>query len=325
MVPMLSLVVPCFNEEAVLAQSHARFLTILEGIPELDFELIYVDDGSSDGTLDLLRGFQGEDSRVRALSLSRNFGQVIATTAGLAEAVGDAVVVMDADLQDPPELISEMLKRWRQGVDVVYGVRSARQGESIFKRWTSMAFCRLLNLVSDVTVPLDAGDFRLMDRKVVDAFLAMPERGRVLRGMLAWVGYRQEPVHFHRPPRAGGESKFTLSKMLGQAMDSILSFSFAPLRLATWLGFLAVGLALAGILFALIQRVAADAWISASAALFAALLFLGGVQLMLIGVLGEYLGRIYREVQKRPLYLVKERLGFAAKNSSGVGRPENSP
>ena len=317
MVPMLSLVVPCFNEQAVLSKSHARFLAVLKGIPELDFEIIYVDDGSSDGTLDLLRGFQSADSRVRALSLSRNFGQAVANTAGLAEAVGDAVVVMDADLQDPPELIPEMLERWRQGVDVAYGVRSTRQGESVFKRWTAAAFCRLLNLVSDVAMPPDAGDFRLMDRKVVDAFLAMPERSRVLRGMLAWVGYRQEPVHFRRPPRAGGESKYSLSAMLGQAVDSILSFSFAPLRLATWLGLLVAGLALAGILFALIQRLVADVWLSASAALFAALLFLGGVQLMMIGMLGEYLGRIYREVQKRPLYLVKERLGFAPHKPSG--------
>ena len=318
---MLSVVIPCFNEQEALPQTHLRLLAVLEGISECDFELIYVDDGSDDGTLELLRDFQGKDSRVRVLALSRNFGQPAASTAGLAEAAGDAVVIMDADLQDPPEVILDMLARWRGGADVAYGVRSARQGETRFKRISSTAFHRLFNLVSDISIPLETGEFRLMDRKVVDAFLAMPERCRGLRGMLSWAGFRQEPVHFQRPPRSDGATKYNLSKMLRTALDSLLPFSIAPLRLATWLGLLSVGLAMIGIFFALIQRIVADVWISGATALFVALLFLGGLQMVLIGVLGEYLARIYREVQQRPLYLVKERLGFEFEDQARRSSP----
>ncbi len=306
---LLSVVVPCFDEEAVIRETHRRLVTVLDAVPALDFEIVYVDDGSRDGTLDILRGLQGADPRVRVIALSRNFGHQVALTAGLAEAAGAVVAVIDADLQDPPEVIPEMLERWRRGVDVAYGVRDERAGETAFKRWTAKAFYRLLNRVVDIAIPLDTGDFRLMDRRVVDAFLAMPERDRFVRGMVAWVGFRQEPVRYRRAARAAGETKYPLRKMLRFAADGVLSFSLAPLRLATWLGFLVAGLALCGIVYAFVVRLATDSWVSGWALLFIAILFLGGVQLVLVGVLGEYLGRVYAEVKRRPLYLVRERLG----------------
>ena len=306
----LSVVVPCFDEEAVIHKTHHRLTAVLEEASDLNFELVYVDDGSSDATLDALREIQGNDPRVRVVALSRNFGHQIAVTAGLAEANGDAVAVIDADLQDPPEVLLRMLERWREGVDVAYGVRSAREGETVFKRWTASAFYRLLDRLSDISIPLDTGDFRLMDRKVVDAFLAMPERDRFMRGMVAWTGFRQEPVHYTRAARAAGETKYPLRKMLRLAADSVFSFSLVPLRLAVWLGFLAAALALLGVVYAFAIRFATNEWVPGWAALFIAVLFLGGAQLVLIGVLGEYVGRIYGEAKRRPLYVVKERLGF---------------
>ena len=306
---LLSVVVPCFNEEEVLPKTHTRLIEILETLPVHAFELIYVDDGSRDATLDVLRGAQRADARVRVVILSRNFGQQMALTAGLQNAAGDAVVVMDADLQDPPEVIREMVNRWRQGVDVAYGTRTERQDETIFKRGTASLFYRLLNRLTDIDIPLDTGEFRLMDRAVVGAVLAMPERDRLTRGMVAWTGFRQEPVHFDRMPRAAGKTKWLLRNMVSIAMDGILSFSLAPLRLATWLGLIAVGLALSGTLYALALRFLTDTWISGWVTLFIAVLFLGGVQFVLLGILGEYVGRIYGEVKRRPLYFVKERLG----------------
>lgn len=309
---LLSVVVPCFNEEEVLPKTHPRLIEVLETLPVHAFELIYVDDGSGDATLDILRGIQRADTRVRVVVLSRNFGQQVALTAGLQSAAGQAVVVLDADLQDPPEVIREMLNRWQQGVDVAYGTRTERQDETAFKRGSAGLFYRLLNCLADIDIPLDTGEFRLMDRAVVDAVLAMPERDRLARGLVAWTGFRQEPVHFDRMPRAAGETKWPLRKMVPLAMDGILSFSLAPLRLATWLGLLAVGLALSGILSALGLRLLTATWLSGAALLFIVVLFLGGVQLVLLGVLGEYVGRIYGEVKRRPLYFVKERLGFTS-------------
>ena len=331
---LLSVVVPCFDEEAVVRETHSRLTAVLGEVPDLDFELVYVDDGSHDTTLDILRLLQAEDARVRVIGLSRNFGHEIATSAGLAEASGDAVAVIDADLQDPPEVLLQMLERWREGVDVAYGVRSAREGETIFRRWTAAAFYRLLDRLADVSIPLDTGDFRLMDRKVVDAFLAMPERSRFVRGMVAWVGFRQEPIRYRRAARAAGETKYSPGKLLRLAVDSIVSFSLVPLRLAVWLGFFAAALALLGVAYGFAVRLITNTWIPGWAALFVAILFLGGVQLMLIGVLGEYVGRIYGEVKRRPLYFVKERLGFpsaTARSSpprgdpgaSGVGKGRN--
>ena len=258
---LLSVVAPCFNEEAVLRETHRRLVATLEAVPELDFELVYIDDGSRDATLNVLRELQHADVRVRVLALSRNFGHQMAVTAGLAEAAGDAVVVIDADLQDPPEVIPEMLDLWRKGADVAYGVRTKRDGETRFKRWTASAFYRLLARLTDISIPLDTGDFRLMDRTVVNAFLAMPERDRFVRGMVAWTGFRQEPVPYRRAARVAGETGWPLGNMLRFATDGLVSFSLLPLRLATWLGLLAAGLALSGIVYALVLRLCTAVWV----------------------------------------------------------------
>ena len=321
---LMSVVVPCFDEEAVVLETHSRLTAVLDEVPDLDFELVYVDDGSRDTTLDILRLLQAEDARVRVIGLSRNFGKEIATSAGLAEASGDAVAIIDADLQHPPEVLLRMLERWREGVDVAYGVRSVREGETIFRRWTAAAFYRVFDRLADVSIPPDTGDFRLMDRKVVDGFLAMPERTRFVRGMVAWIGFRQEPIRYHVAPRAAGETKYSLKKMLRLAADSIFSFSLLPLRLAVWLGFFAAALALLGVAYGFAIRLITNTWVPGWATLLVAILFLGGVQLMLIGVLGEYVGRIYGEVKRRPLYFVKERLGFpsgTARSSPPRGGP----
>jgi polyisoprenyl-phosphate glycosyltransferase len=309
-VPLISVVIPCFNEEAGIDSTHRRLAQVLRKNGDIDFELIYVDDCSDDCTLAKLKEIQATDACVRVLSLSRNFGQHVAVTAGLENSVGDAAVIIDADLQDSPEVIVAMLQRWRSGVDVVYGVRQEREGETRFKLWTAKAFYRVFNRLSDVSVPPDTGYFRLMDRRVVEAFLSMPERDRFVRGMVSWVGFRQEPVWYRRDRRSAGTTKYPLSKMLGVALNGIVSFSMIPLRLAAWLGLVASSLAILGILYALVLRLTTQIWVPGWTLLFIAVLFLGGTQLIFLGVIGEYVGRIYGEVKRRPLYFVKERLGF---------------
>lgn len=318
----LSVVIPCYNEEEVVRETHRRTVAVLERIGDLSFELIYVDDGSRDGTAEILREIQNTDGRVRAVLLSRNFGHQIAITAGMAHASGDAVALIDADLQDPPEVIPEMVARWREGCEVAYGTRTDRAGETAFKLWTAKTFYRLINRLSDVQIPVDTGDFRLMDRKVVDALLAMPERDRFTRGMVSWVGFRQVAVPYQRAPRLAGTTKYPILKMLHFAADGIVSFSLLPLKLATWTGFAASGVALAGIVYALVMRLFTSIWVSGWTALFIAVLFIGGVQLISLGIIGEYIGRIYGESKARPLYLVRERLGFDA---SGSDRGEAGP
>jgi glycosyltransferase involved in cell wall biosynthesis len=307
---LLSVVVPCYNEEEVLHETHRRLVDVLARLEDLDFEVVYVDDGSRDQTPSILRQLQAEDDRVRVLRFSRNFGHQLAVTAGVDHASGDAVVLIDADLQDPPEVILEMVAQWREGYHVAYGVRTDRPGESVFKLWTAKAFYRLMNRMSDTEIPLDTGDFRLMDRRVVGALGSMPERDRFVRGMVSWVGFRQIAVPYQRAPRLAGESKYPLYKMLRFALDGIASFSVAPLRLATWMGFTVSGLALLGIVYALALRLFTSNWITGWTAIFISVLFLGGIQLISLGIIGEYVGRIYGEVKRRPLYLVNERLGF---------------
>lgn len=294
----------------MIRETHRRLISALEAIANVEGELVYVDDGSADATLDILRGVQDADERVRVIALSRNFGHQVALTAGLEHARGDVVAVIDADLQDPPEAIADMVDRWRGGVDVAYGVRSTRRGESASKRALSRAYYRLMNRLSEVPVPLDTGDFRLMDRKVVDALLTMPEQSRYVRGMVAWTGFRQEPVYFDRAPRLAGGTKYSFGKMVRLAADGILSFSVIPLRLATYLGFAASALAMGGIVYALVLRLLTDVWVTGWTLLFIAMMFLGGVQLLVLGVIGEYLGRAYGELKRRPLYFVKEKIGF---------------
>ena len=309
---LISIVVPCYNEASGLREAHRRLSAAAGEIAEATFEFIYVDDGSRDDTPAVLHELSEADRRVRGLRLSRNFGQQIATTAGLEHATGDAVLIIDADLQDPPELLAKMYARWREGYHVAYGQRAERAGETRFKLLSARLFYRLLNRLSRVAIPEDTGDFRLMDRAVVDAILQMPERDRFLRGMVSWVGFRQIAVPYRRESRYAGGTKYPMLKMLRLAADAVVSFSFVPLRLAVWTGFFVIALALAGIVYAIALRFFFDPshWVRGWASLFVAILFMGGVQLISLGIIGEYVGRIYGEVKQRPLYFVRERFGF---------------
>jgi glycosyltransferase involved in cell wall biosynthesis len=311
---LLSVIVPCYNEEAVLRATYERLTTVLAGM-SLDYELIFVNDGSHDDTQLILTQLQLVDPHVGVLLLSRNFGHQIAVTAGLEEASGDAVVVIDADLQDPPEVIPQMVQLWREGNDVVYGLRIDRKGESKFKLWTAKVFYRLINRLSEIKMPFDTGDFRLLDRRVVEVINAMPERARFLRGMVSWAGFRQISLPYERAARQAGASKYPLRKMVHFAMDGIISFSLVPLKLAIWTGFLAIWIAVAGIIVAVLDRLLDQNLARGWASLFVAVLFMGGVQLVSLGIIGEYLGRIYTEVKRRPLYVVQERLGLAGKTA----------
>ena len=311
--PMLSVVVPCMNEEEVIRETCGRLVAVLSA-GAFAFELIFVDDGSKDQTAEILRELQNNDARVRVVRLSRNFGHQVAITAGLEHAAGDAVAVIDADLQDPPEVLMEFVTKWLDGYDVVYGVRTEREGETKFKLWTAKAFYRLIGRLSDTEIPLDTGDFRLMDRRVVDALLSMPERDRFVRGMVSWLGFAQISVRYRRAARVAGETKYPLYKMLKFAMDGIVSFSIVPLRLATWIGFLASGLSVFGIGVVLLERYfGVIGLVKGWSSTVIAVLFIGGVQLVCLGIIGEYVGRIYGETKRRPLYVVRERIGFEAK------------
>ena len=316
MSPLLSVVIPCFNEEEVIGETIKRLRAFCADLVDLRVELIFIDDGSRDGTRALLREYARQDARIRIVAFARNFGHQIAVTAGIDAARGDAVVLIDADLQDPPEVVHEMIAKWREGYDVVYGTRTERPGESAFKLATARAFYRLLNRLSDVPIPLDTGDFRLMSRRVVDTLRAMPERDRFVRGMVSWVGFRQTPLPYRRAQRFAGESKYPLRKMLRFATDGILSFSIKPLQLSISLGLLAASLSMLGIGYALFLRVFTSIWVEGWTALMIAVLFIGGVQLICVGILGEYVGRIYNEVKQRPLYVVQERVGFSTEEPS---------
>jgi dolichol-phosphate mannosyltransferase len=303
MADMLSVIVPCFNEEAVLPLTHDRLHRAIDGLG-MPWEILYVDDGSRDRTREVLMEFASSDSRVKVIALSRNFGHQAAVTAGLNHASGAAVAIIDADLQDPPEVIGLMVEKWREGYDVAYGLRTERAGESAFKRWTAQLFYRLINRLSDVAIPLDVGDFRLLSRRAVDAFNSMPECDRFIRGMVAWVGFRQVAVPYSRERRQAGVSKYPLRKMLRFAWDGILSFSDAPARLATTVGFVALGIATLVSLQVFTAYFFASKTTPGWTSTFLAIMFLGGVQSLCIGILGEYIARIYREVKRRPLYLV---------------------
>jgi dolichol-phosphate mannosyltransferase len=306
----LSIVVPCFNEEEVVSETVRRLKALRGELANLDVEVIFVDDGSNDRTRDLLKSFAAEDDGIRLIAFARNFGHQIAVTAGVDAAKGDAVVLIDADLQDPPEVIHEMISKWRDGFDVVYGVRTDRKGESLFKRMTARWFYRLLNSLSDVPIPLDTGDFRLISRRVADTLRAMPERDRFVRGMVSWVGFRQIALPYRRGKRFAGTSKYPLGKMLRFATDGILSFSRMPLQMSATAGMLCASLALLGIIYSVLVRLFTHDWVEGWTALMVAVLFIGGVQLIAIGIVGEYVGRIYNEIKKRPLYVVQEYIGF---------------
>jgi len=307
--PTLSVVAPCFNEEGVLHELYRRISQVLDSSGE-SWELVLVNDGSRDRTPEIMRELHVQDERVKVVDFARNFGHQIAVTAGMDYARGDAVVLIDADLQDPPELILEMLTKWRAGYEVVYAIRAERKGETWFKEFTAKAFYRIIYKITDIEIPMDTGDFRLMDRKVVDALKTMHEKHRFMRGMSVWVGFRQTGVKYVRAERYAGETKYPLKKMLKFAMDGITSFSYFPLQLATYIGFVAALLAVFGIIVTIILRLSGSHAFLGQATTLVSVLFLGGVQLICLGILGEYLGRIYDEVKGRPLYIVREALGF---------------
>lgn len=316
---LVSLVVPCFNEEDVIAETHRRLAALADSQHDYQFEFLFVDDGSRDNTLPLLRQIVAGDSRARVVAFSRNFGHQIAVTAGIDEARGDAVVLLDADLQDPPEVVAEMLAKWREGWQVVYGVRAEREGESHFKLWTAHLFYRVLNYLSDTPIPLDTGDFRLMDRAVVEVLRGMPERDRFVRGMVSWVGFRQLALPYRRAARFAGTTKYPLRKMVRFASNGIISFSMRPLKLAMDVGLLCAGLACVGIIWAFATRLATHNWVPGWTATVIAVLFLGGIQLVCTGILGEYIGRTYMQSKGRPLYIVGERIG--ERQSTGCAIP----
>jgi dolichol-phosphate mannosyltransferase len=302
--PTLSVVAPVFNEEETVGAFVDRVAAVLHKIGE-PYEIVLVNDGSRDGSLRAMREAQRQNPRIRIVDFSRNFGHQIAISAGLDYARGQAVVIIDSDLQDPPEVIEEMVDRWRAGAEVVYAQRRHRRGETRFKLLTADAFYRLMRQITSVDIPRNTGDFRLLDRKVVDALVEMREHHRFMRGLSAWVGYRQEAVQYDRHERYAGATKYPLRKMVRFSIDAITSFSTIPLQLATTFGFFLAGISLVGILVAIVLRILTHAIIGQASTLIL-VLFMGGIQLIFLGILGEYLGRIYDEVRGRPLYLVRE-------------------
>jgi len=302
--PIYSIVVPVFNEAESLSYLYEQVIKVMEKIGE-PFELVLVNDGSSDRSYQIMQVLHERDPRVRVIDFSRNFGHQIAISAGLDYARGQAVVIMDADLQDPPEVIPALIACWKNGAEVVYAQRSQRKGETPLKLLTAAAFYRLITQLTSVDIPRDAGDFRLLDRRVVDVLVKMREQHRFMRGLSAWVGFRQKAVPYIRHERFAGTTKYPLRKMINFSLDAITSFSHVPLKLATSFGFALAGISLLGILIAVILRIFTGAIVGQASTLIL-VLFLGGIQLIFLGIIGEYLGRIYDEVRARPLYIVRE-------------------
>lgn len=306
--PQLSVIVPCYNEQEVVTHTHDRLMAVLTQMG-MTFEIIYVDDGSKDATAVLLKEIQARSENARVIRLSRNFGHQIAVTAGLDYAEGDAVVLIDADLQDPPEVIPRMVAKWREGFEVVYGQRTSREGESAFKLWSARQFYRLINRLSEVPLPLDTGDFRLLDRRAVLALRCMTERHRLLRAMTSWVGFRQVALPYERAKRFAGISKYPLRKMIGLALDGVVSFSTVPLRIVTLAGAALFMLSCVAIGYAVVMRLLTNDWVPGWTLLFISSLMIGGLQFISLGIIGEYVGRIYGEAKARPLFFVLEVLG----------------
>jgi glycosyltransferase involved in cell wall biosynthesis len=309
---LISIVVPCYNEQEVFDETFKR---LTETFSQLDaakytYEIIFVNDGSKDNTLQLIREATQKDRRVRGINFSRNFGHQIAITAGLDNCKGDAAVVIDADLQDPPSVILEMINKWEEGFDVVFGKRRERAGESTFKLITAKWFYRFINRLSDVDIPLDTGDFRLMDRKALDQFLSMRESYRFVRGMVSWIGYNQTSVEYDREVRFAGSTKYPLKKMIRLASDAILSFSTTPLKVASFVGFITSIAAFIGIIYSLYVRLFTNDFVEGWTFLMISILLIGGIILLVLGIIGEYIGRIYGEIKQRPLYIIKDKIGY---------------
>lgn len=303
--PALSLVVPLHNEEGNLPHLHQRLIPVITTITQ-EYEIIYINDGSRDATLSMIKALAVQDERVHYISFSRNFGHQMAIMSGIEHASGNAVVIMDGDLQDPPELIPELWKKYAEGFKVVYAQRRSREGETLAKKWTAKAFYRLLKKTTNIKIPLDTGDFRLIDRKVVEYLKQMPERHKFLRGQIAWIGFKQTAVFYNRESRLSGKTNFSFSKMFQFALDGITAFSNYPLRMATVMGFAVSGVSFLVILYALYSKFVLNRTITGWTSLIISVLFIGGIQLIAIGIIGEYISRINSDVRKRPLYVIEE-------------------
>ncbi len=314
---LLSVIVPVYNEQEVLGEFHRRLAEVLAGI-EARAEIVFVNDGSDDYSLVRLQELQAGDKRIAILDLSRNFGKEIAMTAGLDHARGDAVIIIDGDLQDPPELIPQMIEEWRHGFDVVYAQRRSRAGESALKKTTAALFYRLMQRISRVQIPVDTGDFRLLSRRAVDALAGLRERHRFMKGLFAWIGYPQKAIHYDRDPRHDGESKWSYLALWNLALEGITSFSTLPLKVATYLGMItALGAFLYG-LFIILDTLFFGNPVAGYPSLLVVILFLGGIQLMALGVIGEYLGRMFDETKGRPLYLIRDYLPAGGEGEKGA-------
>ncbi|TDT50819.1 glycosyltransferase family 2 protein [Fonticella tunisiensis] len=307
---MISIVVPMYFEELVAEECYRR-LTEVARKNDLNYEIIFVNDGSTDRTLEILESIAKVDNHVKVISFSRNFGHQIAITAGMDKAIGDAVVIIDADLQDPPELIPDMIKLWEEGYDVVYAKRKKREGESWFKLATAKAFYRVLDRMSSVKIPVDTGDFRLIDRKVVEALRKMREHNRFVRGMVSWVGFKQTAIEFERKERFAGETKYPLKKMIKFALDGIISFSAKPLKMVQYIGFLSIIVTFCVFIYSIVSKIfGVGNPVSGWTSIMVTITFIGGVQLLSIGVLGEYIARIYDESKGRPLYIIEKEINI---------------
>lgn len=304
-----SIVVPVFNEETLINESYLRLKQVMDKVNE-EYEFIFINDGSTDASATYLKSICSKDSHVKLVDFSRNFGHQVAITAGLDCADGDAVIMIDADLQDPPEVILEMIKKWKEGYEVVYGKRLKRKGETIFKKISAYLFYRLLKYLTKYDIPVDTGDFRLIDRRVCNAMRNLCEKGRYVRGLISWVGFKQTFVLYVREERISGETKYPLSKMIQFALDAITAFSYRPLRIATYLGFIFSGLSFLYFLFVIYEKLFTSKTILGWTSLIAINSFMNGVVLIILGITGEYIGRIYEETKSRPLYIIREKIGF---------------
>jgi glycosyltransferase involved in cell wall biosynthesis len=302
---IVSLIIPVYNEEEVIVDMLNAVKNALKDIKE-DIEIVCVNDGSKDNTCEILRNEAMVDERIKVIDLSRNFGHQIAVTAGVDHCKGDCAIIIDADLQDPPSLIPEMIAKWKENYHVVYAKRKKRKGEAWFKLWTARLFYRLLKRITRFEIPIDTGDFRLIDRKVIEALKDMPESSRYIRGMVAWVGFNQIGIEYERQERFAGESKYPFKKSLALALDGIIGFSFFPLRIATWFGFIISGIAFLYAIFILYKGIFTDEIVAGWPSMMVVMLFIGGIILMMLGIIGEYLGRTSMEVKKRPPYFIKE-------------------
>lgn len=301
----ISVIIPAYNEEENIHMLHRRLQSVLEKITH-DYEMIFVNDGSRDNSIELIKDLARQFPQVKYIDFSRNFGHQIAVTAGLDKATGDAVVIIDADLQDPPELIAEMYEKLREGYEVVYAKRKKRKGESLFKLWTAKIFYRILSRITSISIPVDTGDFRIIDRKIVNILRQMPEKNKFLRGQISWIGFNQTYVEYDRNERLAGATSYPFGKMLRFALDGITAFSDLPLKIVTYFGFLVSGVAFIVMLYALYSRFMTESYEPGWTSLIISVLFIGGVQMIAIGIIGEYLSRMNNNIRDRPLYIIKD-------------------